>query len=189
METKKVLRKEMKEHLQLIDDSFLKIWSKSITEKIITLPEWNHAKTIGITISGKHEVNTEELIKMAWKANRRVVVPKCIPSTKKLVFREITSFSQLEVVFYGLKEPIEDQTKEVDQGDIDLLIVPGLRFTKEGYRLGHGGGYYDRFLTTYEGNTISLAFDIQIIDSLPIETFDLPVQKIITNEQMINCNE
>lgn len=189
MKNKKELRKEMKEQLQSIEDSLFKNWSNQIVEKVVSTKEWKNATTIGITISGKYEVNTEVLIKKAWQANKRVVVPKCIPETKALVFREITSFSQLEVVFYGLKEPIEDKTNEVNQDEIDLLIVPGLRFTKDGYRLGHGGGYYDRYLSTYNGNTMSLAFDIQMIESLPIEPFDLPVQKLITNGQMINCHE
>ena len=68
---------------------------------------------------------------------------------------------------------------------IDLLIVPGLAYTQAGYRLGFGGGYYDRFLRDYDGKTISLAFNCQMIPQIDLEEHDLPVSKIITNTEVI----
>lgn len=189
MKAKQELRKEIKQTLRSIDTGTFASWSENITKQVIHLPEWQNAQTIGITISGEYEVNTEHLIKYAWENNKRIVVPKCHPKTQKMTFREITSFDQLEVVYYGLKEPIEDQTTSVDQGLIDLVVVPGLSFTKQGYRLGHGGGYYDRYLSTYTGQTISLAFPIQIVETLPIEKFDVPVQKLVTPSQVITCDD
>ncbi|MFS0861558.1 5-formyltetrahydrofolate cyclo-ligase [Fredinandcohnia sp. 179-A 10B2 NHS] len=189
MKTKQELRKEMKQTLLSIHSDTFASWSETITKHVIHLPEWQNAQTIGVTISGDYEVNTEGLIKHAWENNKRVVVPKCHPKTKDMTFREIKSFEQLEVVYFGLKEPIEEQTTSVDQSQIDLVIVPGLYFTKRGYRLGHGGGYYDRYLSSYNGQTISLAFPMQIVESLPIEEFDVPVQKLVTPSQVITCDD
>jgi 5-formyltetrahydrofolate cyclo-ligase len=102
-----------------------------------------------------------------------------------LSFHKITQFSQLESVFYGLFEPIIDQTIEVRHEDIDLLIVPGLAYTRDGFRLGFGGGYYDRYLPQYKGKSISLAFHFQVIPHFPLEEHDIAVSKLITNEEVI----
>lgn len=189
MKTKQELRKEMKETLRSIEKETLDKWSMQITEQVLTLPEWTNANTIGITISGEYEVNTKYLIEKAWELKKKVAVPKCHPKTKSMTFREITSFSQLEVVYYGLKEPIEVQTSEVIHNEIDVLFVPGLSFVSNGYRLGHGGGYYDRYLAEYKGNTISLAFSEQLVDVIPVESFDIPVQKIVTNKKVIKTHD
>lgn len=76
----------------------------------------------------------------------------------------------------------------MDPADIDLLLVPGLAFMNNGYRLGFGGGYYDRFLKLYKKQTASLAFSSQIVSQLPVESHDIPVQKIITEERIIECD-
>jgi 5-formyltetrahydrofolate cyclo-ligase len=154
--------------------------SLEIANQLYSSALWQNANTIGITISNYPEVDTYQIIRKAWEQNKRVVVPKCHPKEKQMSFHELKQFTQLESVYYGLLEPIETLTRKVDKVGIDLLIVPGLAFTKEGYRLGFGGGYYDRFLQDYEGNTVSLAFPIQLKEKLPIEKHDIPVQKIIT---------
>ncbi|MCC3356722.1 5-formyltetrahydrofolate cyclo-ligase [Bacillus sp. REN16] len=189
MKTKQDMRKDMKETLRSIEKATLHKWSRDITEQVLSLPEWVNAKTIGITISGELEVNTKYLIEKAWETNKRVAVPKCHPKTKSMTFREITSFSQLEVVYYGLKEPIEDETQEVLHNEMDVLFVPGLSFVANGYRLGHGGGYYDRYLMEYQGNTVSLAFQDQLVNEIPVEPFDIPVQKIVTNTKVIETHD
>ncbi|QOR65528.1 5-formyltetrahydrofolate cyclo-ligase [Cytobacillus suaedae] len=189
LKTKKQLRAEIKHELLSLSEQSRSRLSAEITENVVKMDEWIQSKTIGITISGEIEPNTTDLIKEAWRSNKRVVVPKCHPTTKTMTFHEITSFDQLEVVYFGLKEPIIDITKEVSQNEIQLLFVPGLFFTIKGFRLGHGGGYYDRYLASYKGTTMSLAFPGQFIDDLPIEPFDLPVQKIVSTHGVINCHE
>ena len=96
-------------------------------------------------------------------------------------FRKLERFDQLESVYSGLLEPIESKTNLVEPSDIDLLIVPGIAFDSEGFRMGFGGGYYDRFLQSFKGNTVSLAFREQIVSNLPKEDHDIPVEKIITD--------
>ena len=93
------------------------------------------------------EIPTFHIIEQAWHEGKEVAVPKCNPENKAMEFKKITSFEQLESVYSGLLEPVAETVKVRDQHDLDLLIVPGLAFTKDGYRLGFGGGYYDRFLS------------------------------------------
>ena len=113
---------------------------------------------------------------------KQIVIPKCLPKERKMDFRKLERFDQLESVYSGLLEPIESKTNLVEPSDIDLLIVPGIAFDSEGFRMGFGGGYYDRFLQSFKGNTVSLAFQEQIVSDLPKEDHDIPVEKIITDE-------
>lgn len=182
---KKQLRQEMKEQLASISKPLYEEKSYTIAKKLYQDPEWLLADTVGITISNPPEVDTYQIIRKAWELGKKVVVPKCDPETKHLHFRKLDHFSQLESVFFGLYEPNPTQTIEMKADEIDLLIVPGLAFTREGYRLGFGGGYYDRFLMDYHRATYSLAFTEQIVDILPIERHDLPVDKIITDEEVV----
>lgn len=182
---KQQLRQEMKNQLACITKPLYEEQSYLIAQRLYQQPEWIDATTVGITISNPPEVDTYQIIKKAWELGKRVVVPKCDPKTKQLHFRQLDRFSQLETVFFGLYEPITALTSELKTNEIDLLIVPGLAFTKEGYRLGFGGGYYDRLLMDYQGMVLSLAFDIQIVPNLPIEGHDLPVAKIITDLEVV----
>ncbi|MGJ7921369.1 5-formyltetrahydrofolate cyclo-ligase [Neobacillus sp. LXY-4] len=182
---KKQLRQEMKQKLALLNKPNYEEKSYLIAQRLYQDSDWITAKTVGITVSNPPEVDTYQIIRKAWEQGKTVVVPKCEPKTKLLQFRKLDRFSQLESVFFGLYEPIESVTDEVTVDEIDLLIVPGLAFLEKGYRLGFGGGYYDRFLKDYQGNKLSLAFDLQLVEHLPIETHDQPVPKIITDRQVI----
>lgn len=178
-ENKRKIRQEMKRRLSSMSTLEHAQFSREIAQKVFELKEWRQAKTIGITIAVHPEPETKFIIEQAWLEGKRVAVPKCIPSSKALDFRYITSFSELETVYFGLKEPVLT-TELASKEDLSLLIVPGLAFTRKGYRLGFGGGYYDRFLTDYKGNLFSLAFELQLMEYLPIEDHDIPVSKIIT---------
>lgn len=185
MNDKNSLRKHLKEMLSTLSIPLYEDYSYKIANQLYEDVDWKQAKMIGITISNRPEVDTYQIISKAWEEEKQVVVPKCYPKEKRMSFRLLNEFSQLESVFFGLLEPIEKATKEVEPDQIDLLIVPGLAFTKEGYRLGFGGGYYDRFLTNFTGKTVSLAFNTQIIPQFTIEKHDIPISKIITNEMVI----
>ncbi|MFC4182671.1 5-formyltetrahydrofolate cyclo-ligase [Saccharococcus thermophilus] len=189
METKKQIRKTMQAKLQQLTDEEKQAYDKQIAENLYRLPQWKNADTIAITISKGKEIDTTPIIKRAWSEGKTVSVPKCDPATKTMVFRQITSFSQLESSYFGLLEPIEALTSEIKKSDMDMIIVPGICFSKNGYRIGYGGGYYDRYLRNVSAPTVSLAYSFQVVDFLPIEEHDVPVQMIITNEGVIQCNE
>lgn len=185
MNEKTLIRKEMKERLSGLSKPYYEDYSYKIARQLYDQEEWIQADIIGVTISKEPEVDTYQIIRKAWESGKEVVVPKCHPKEKTLSFHKITQFSQLESVFYGLFEPIIDQTIEVGYEDIDLLIVPGLAYTRDGFRLGFGGGYYDRYLPPYKGKTISLAFHLQVIPHIPVQEHDIPISKLITNEEVI----
>jgi 5-formyltetrahydrofolate cyclo-ligase len=182
---KKELRTKIKETLSKLPRPLYEEYSIKIANQLFDDKDWQQAKVIGITISQNLEVDTYQIIRKAWEQEKQVAVPKCDQKERKMSFRIITEFSQLETVYFGLLEPIVSQTAEVEPNSMDLLIVPGLAFATNGYRIGFGGGYYDRFLRTYSGKTLSLAFPQQIIPSFEPEEHDLPVSKIITDKKVI----
>ncbi|MCQ6278102.1 5-formyltetrahydrofolate cyclo-ligase [Bacillus sp. EB600] len=181
---KNVLRTQLKEMLSKLSKPLYEDLSNQIATNLFDDEDWKQAKVIGITISKFPEVDTYRIIRKAWEQGKLVAVPKCYPKEKKMSFRTLSEFSQLESVFYGLLEPIEEKTMLMNHDQIDLLIVPGLAYTIEGFRLGFGGGYYDRYLKGYSGKTVSLAFQSQIVPQFKVEDHDIPVEKIITNEKV-----
>ncbi|WP_426980249.1 5-formyltetrahydrofolate cyclo-ligase [Bacillus pseudomycoides] len=187
-EEKVRLRKKIVEQMNFLSKEQHKTLSEQIVFFLYEQKEWREAKTIGITLSMEHEVNTYVIIEQAWREGKKVVVPKCNRETRTMIFRQITNFDQLETVYMSLREPIPALTVETEANEIDLLFVPGVAYTRRGERIGYGGGYYDRYLLQYEGKTLSLAFDFQIVSYIPIESFDQNVQKIITEKETILQN-
>lgn len=185
MNDKNLIRQQMKETVSKLSKPLYEDYSYKIARNLFEEEVWKQAKVVGITISRPPEVDTYQIIRKAWELGKQIVAPKCYPKERKLAFRTLTEFSQLESVYYGLLEPIEEQTEELLPENINLLIVPGLAYTREGYRLGFGGGYYDRYLSDFRGDTISLCFQSQVISQFSIEEHDIPVSKIITNNEVI----
>lgn len=186
---KQLLRKQVLQQLHQLSPSDHERKSATIIEKVLASDEFKNAHTIGITLSRFPEVDTHRLIEIAWQAGKRIAIPRCIASTREMDFRLIDSFDQTEVVYMDLKEPTIDQTLAVNPEDIDLQIVPGVVYSETGYRIGFGGGYYDRYLKNFPFQTISLAFDCQISDNIDRESHDIPVSYIYTDEEIIDCQK
>ncbi|WP_062046368.1 5-formyltetrahydrofolate cyclo-ligase [Bacillus sp. JCM 19034] len=100
-------------------------------------------------------------------------------------FYQIKDWNEVELSNHGLYEPIKEKTKPYFSNEIDLMIVPGVVFDYNRFRIGYGGGFYDRYLSAYDGQTIALATNEQMVPTLPHEGHDLPVQKILTESGWI----
>lgn len=184
---KKTMRNNMKKHLYNLSNEQYMERSKIIHLKLLQEPSIIEGETIAVTISNFPEVDTRRLIEALWKLNKRVAVPKCDPKTKEMTFYSIQGFDQLEEVYYNLQEPIEAVTEKIHKEKMDIIIVPGIVFDTNGFRIGFGGGYYDRYLPAFTGKLISLAFDEQVVASVPTHTHDVPVQLIITDKNKYHC--
>ncbi|WP_096188415.1 5-formyltetrahydrofolate cyclo-ligase [Evansella halocellulosilytica] len=183
------LRQRMKASFHQLSERERHTKTKKIHEQLYQWSGWHQADVIGTTISVGSEVNTYTLIEKCWQERKRVVVPKCEPNSKQLHFYHLTSFSQLEDSFYGLKEPNPDKCERIEPANIQLLIVPGLVFDKSGYRIGYGGGYYDRFLARNHLETCALCYEFQMVHEVPHEDHDIPVRTIITESDLISCTQ
>lgn len=184
---KKALRKDIQQQLTQLSNDTYNSNSTRIQENLMTLPQFQQATVIGITISAFPEVETRKLIEYMWQLGKRVAVPRCKPKTHEMDFYIFTSFDELETVYMALLEPIPTRTTAVCADDIDLMIVPGIVFDRQGYRIGYGGGYYDRYLPTFHGATVALCFSSQIVAKVPKDSYDYPIDRIVTEEEIIHC--
>ncbi|WP_018661508.1 5-formyltetrahydrofolate cyclo-ligase [Heyndrickxia acidiproducens] len=179
---KNQLRKQIKAMLSEMPRSEYESRSLALAGRLFASSAWQEADTVALTIPRFPEVDTIPMIKRGWGEGKRICVPKCIPAPKQLVFRELRSFDELETVYFGLSEPIVEKTEEVAKDEIDLMVVPGLGYTKNGFRLGYGGGYYDRYLADFAGETVALAFKEQMIADFAVESHDIPIGSIVTEK-------
>lgn len=158
--------------------------SKKIESKLCNLSQYKESKTIMFFVSFNSEVYTHDLIKSALN-NKIVVIPKVMHH--EIEPSLIIDFDNLiPAGKFGILEPIE--VMKISHKNIDLVLVPGIAFDKEGYRIGYGFGYYDKFLKKVpKAVKIGVAFDFQIVDKIPHEEHDIPVDFIITEERVIEC--
>lgn len=177
---KKTIRAEIIKRIKEIGIKERETKSQQIIENLINCILWKKAEIIATTMPMSHEINTTYLIDACWESQKTVVVPKCNHDTREMQFYKITSYSDLQKGYFGIMEPIEDRCEKISKDLIELIVVPGVAFTKEGHRLGYGGGYYDRYLENYKYDFLALAFDAQMIDYIPTEKHDLPMPLIIT---------
>ncbi|WP_165980656.1 5-formyltetrahydrofolate cyclo-ligase [Macrococcus carouselicus] len=176
---KKEIRKKVLEVLKQKDKYQEEV---QLMQTLFDLPEWQNADSIGVTLSMPHEVSTEEIIKFALVQGKKVYVPNCHYQNKTMDFVRFTSPNDL---YEDEKGILAVRNPEEINNQMDLLLVPGLGFNTEGYRVGYGGGYYDRFLSSFEGATVSLILEEQLME-IPVADFDQPVHKIITDKRVID---
>lgn len=184
-EQKAELRQNMLHYLRTIEETQFKKKCAQISARLIMDPLWQSARVVAVTISMAREVETRSLIESAWASGKKVAVPQCEPKTKTLMFCPIDSFSSLKPGHLGLMEPDVSKTGRIDPADLELVIVPGVVFDRRGFRIGYGGGYYDRLLSIYQGPTLSLLLSDQFIDQIPAEAHDKKVQVLLTEKDRI----
>lgn len=185
-ETKKSLREKMLSELAELSDKDRMNISKQLQEQLFQTDLWKNAETIGIYLSFGTEWDTRAIVKEAYESGKNVAIPKTIPQTKEMDFYVVTDESQVKKGHFDIEEPIVEKATYIDKDKIDLLIVPGLIFSKDGYRIGFGGGYYDRFLTDFIHPTVSLVSRKQLKENIPINEYDIPVHYIITEDEILS---
>jgi 5-formyltetrahydrofolate cyclo-ligase len=186
---KKEIRKQLKEIRKNLSKNEVLEKSKIIKEKLFEIKEFKQASTILFYVSYNNEVSTHDMIKDCIFKNVKIVVPISVKKTRSLILSKLKSWNDLETGSYGILEPKKDKIKEISIDEINLIIVPGVGFDKKGRRIGHGKGYYDNLLkTAKKAFHIGLAFENQILDEIPTDSFDFPVHMIITEDRVIYCS-
>ena len=143
------------------------------------------ANSIHIYISKKYEPKTSKIIKFCWNKSKVVNVPCVIPGTETLFHSELNSFNDLSKGDFGVLEPSPKKRIASKTESFDLIIVPGIAFDINGGRIGYGKGFYDRFLVQTKAFRLALAFDFQVIESIPTELHDVPMNGIITESKIL----
>lgn len=175
---KQQLRIQQKDRLTKLDPGKKKAESLSLYKQLFTSDLWQQAQTITVTLNLPIELDTQPIIQQAWELDKTVLIPKIIQ--KKMIFTEFEETTRLVEGNMHILEAVTSD--EFPKEQIDLMIVPGLAFTKPGKRLGFGAGFYDRYLADFTGQTLSLSLNDQLLEQLPSDRLDVRIKQILTPE-------
>lgn len=175
---KSELRKQVLHEMKAIPQTQKVTMDLALTDQFLKHPFYQEAKIIASYLSFPHEFQTQGLIEQALKDGKKVLIPKTYP--KGRMDFVVYNPQQLVKTSFGLLE-LQGDLEVVDVSKIDLIHVPGLAFTTKGYRIGYGGGYYDRYLKHFPGHTLSTVYPCQI-QEFNLEDHDIPVQEVLIYE-------
>ena len=162
-------------------------WSAAIIARLASLDEYRRADTIHCYASAlPGEVRTDPLITRSLSDRKGVICPR-VRAHGQLDHHEIAQLSHLVESAFGLREPDAELAPPVDPEQADLIVAPGVAFAEDGARLGMGGGYYDRFLAQVSSPIVGLAYEMQLVDTLPMAEHDRRVDLIVTELRVIRC--
>lgn len=181
-EDKNFIREKYKEIKANITEEQKEALDEMVYNSFVNTMSYKHCNSLIIYVSRKDEVDTLKIIKKALEDNKRIAVPKCIPKKVELEFYEIKNISDLEKGHYGILEPNKEICEKTDPFTFGICIVPAICFDLEGYRIGFGKGYYDRFLEGFEGLKIGLTYSLLLAKRLPRGRFDKKIELIISEK-------
>ena len=182
-EAKRQLRKIMTIRQQALDDAYVRAAGMDIEKQIIFSPAYQSARTIFLYVSMNKEPSTRGILDRALKDGKAVYVPKCLGDGEMLAVR-ISSMKDLVSGAFGILEPV-DVSEKITASDLDLILVPCLAASADGRRLGHGKGYYDRFLAESSENTICLCFREMLREDIAVEDHDIWMSAVITEHSLL----
>ncbi|XP_060068875.1 5-formyltetrahydrofolate cyclo-ligase-like [Ylistrum balloti] len=184
---KNVLRKEIKKRVAMLSEQEKEKQSKIVVEKLLKLPQIQNSQRVCLYLNMSDEVKTVSLLKSILDLKKECFVPQYIGPVMKMV--KLESFEDYEnfpMTKWKIKQPADDDLREdaLNTGGLDVVVMPGLGFTKAGARLGRGKGYYDTYLEKcaqagYQPFTVALAFTEQICDTVPTDTNDVPIDLVL----------
>ena len=179
-EAKSAIRKIIKAQESALDGEYLKNSDNEMFSRFFELPEFVSAKAVFCFYGMGKEPETRGIIERSLALGKTVAVPK-VSEDGTMCAVVVHSISELVPGTFGIPEP-SNCGKIITQEDIDIAVIPALAFDKEGFRLGRGGGYYDRWLAVYDGFSVGLARQVLLQDSVPRDAWDIPVKCIITEK-------
>ncbi|MEW9121210.1 MAG: 5-formyltetrahydrofolate cyclo-ligase [Thermotaleaceae bacterium] len=187
---KKEMRRQVLELRGTLSPEELEKKSMAIFSHLTNSSLYQNANAVMAYIDFRNEVKTDRIIDDLITSNKKAIVPICIPKTREMLLSQLLNpHEELAPAHFGVLEPKAEYIRPVNASNIDLVLVPGVAFDRKGYRIGYGGGYYDRFFEKLPKKipSLALAFDLQLIDSVPTDAFDQAVDYIVTESGIIQC--
>ena len=181
---KKALRALLRQQRREMSPDVKKAADDAIAEIVIGSELYRSAEQLLVYVSSDIEVGTYAVIAQAFDDGKPVFAPRCISGTNEMFFFRILSFDDLESGHFGIPEP-KLKCGPYRPSGRDLCITPALAFDNDGYRLGFGKGFYDRFLRDFSGDKLGICYDSFIKESVFRDSFDVPVDMIITENREI----
>lgn len=180
---KKALRREMRGRIAALDEKELAKSDEAIYNNVSALPELRDAETVFLYLSVGREVDTRKLIETLVRAGKRVALPVSLPAGE-MYFALYAPDTMQEGTVVPIPEP-DASAPKIEPQDGDVILVPALSYDREGYRLGQGGGYYDRFLGRRRLTSIGLGRDALLMERAPREEHDRGVTCLVTETQVL----
>jgi 5-formyltetrahydrofolate cyclo-ligase len=190
---KERLRGEIRSRLRAMTPALRAEASLVICQIAANLPAFQQGRCIALFAPLASEPNIHPLIEEAWARGKRVAMPLMIKhgSVPDLDWHEVANWDEVVVPSpFGLREPDPLRCRRVPISELDCVFVPGVAFDKEGFRLGRGGGFYDRALSLMPTNLprVGLFFDVQKVESVPREAHDQELREVITEDGLLTCS-
>ena len=179
-ENKKALRARCREIVKGLSPEYIEEASKKITNLVVKTDAYRDAKTIFCYMSMGGEPVTDAIIEGALEDGKRVGIPLCV-GPHEMIVKEYRHGDELARGSFGIREPLAEAT-EIAADEFDLAIVPCVACSKDGRRIGHGAGYYDRFLSVSRFNKIALCFEKLLTDDIPLEETDVHMDGVATED-------
>ena len=173
---KKELRKKIREQKRAMTEEQIVAASQRLGELFLHCRQYQGAKTIYGYLPYNQEVRTVPMLEQAMRDGKRVAVPKCYGEEMRFIYMD--DLSKVEKGYANIPEPIADDPVADDK--TALVLMPGMAFTTDGKRMGYGGGFYDKFLAAEPDHpTVALCYDFQMVEDLPTEEYDIPVDCVL----------
>ena len=172
------LRRWMRQRLEAAEKEALERADEQICKRLRQLPEFKRAHTVMAFAPMPGEINIRPLLAELIAGGRRLCLP-LITGPGIMEARQAVEAARLKTNSYGIAEPLPDAPL-IEPGDIELVLIPGLAFDRNLWRLGHGGGYYDRFLAACGAFRLGLARELQIVEDLPHEPHDMRLHALLS---------
>ena len=172
--------KERKEQLRRQAAALPQVEAGPLFERFMALPQVEAADTVMVFCGTGREPDTMPLIHALLEKGKRVVLPVCLPR-RGMEARQVIDPERLVPNRFGIPEP-DKSCPAVDKREIAVALIPNLMVDRDGYRLGWGGGYYDRWLVDYPGFTVCICRRGRLVEHMPREEFDVPVKLVLMEE-------
>ncbi len=182
---KKKLRAQAKEMRLSMSPVVKQSLDRKIKNKLLNLWAVREADTVLCYVSTNIEVDTKDFINTLLQMGKRVAVPRCEGGKSEMNFYFINSLDELSPGSFGVEEPESLKENLCLQTQGSVCIVPAFMFDKNGYRLGYGKGYYDRYLSRYEGTTVGICYSSNLKDKLYHGKYDRAVDLVVTDKDII----
>ncbi|NLU23652.1 MAG: 5-formyltetrahydrofolate cyclo-ligase [Clostridiales bacterium] len=174
---KKELRQRIAAQKRVMTAEEIGRQSADLTEMFLACPLYKAARNLYAYLSYNQEVRTETILRRAQRDGKRIAVPKIIDG--QMVFIWLDDLTAVKEGYCRIPEPLANSP--VADDPTALVLVPGLAFDRSGHRLGYGGGFYDRFLQQEPHHpTVALGYDFQLIECVPADSHDRPVDIVLT---------
>ena len=178
---KKQLRSQYKQYRLDLPPDVKAEYDKKMCDIMLQMVSFKYSDTILMYAPRIGEVNIMPIAEKALELGKKVAFPRCKENPRTLEFKYISSIDQLTPGSYSINEPSEELETVTDYSK-SICIIPGVVFDKEGYRIGYGKGYYDRFLSSYDGTKFGLAYSECIIDTVPRGKHDRHVDMLVSEK-------